>query len=214
MPGEAGSLERGPDLIRIGFAGKAHGVRGGFYVEGAVDPPALAPGLEVTIGERRFLVTARQGTDARPIIALEGVGDRDSAAGLRGMPMYADREALTPLAEGEWYASDLEGMSVAAAGPDGLATLGRVARLVNLPSVDVLEVQRPDAAAAALQIPMVSDAIVGVDLGAGVITVDAGFLGLDAAGSMAESGDRSSGNVSSGSASSGNAESGDRPFGE
>ncbi len=196
MPGETGFLERRPDLVRIGFAGKAHGVRGGFYVDGAVDPPAFAPGLEVKIGERRFRVTARQGTDMRPIIALEGVGDRDCAAELRGMPMYADREALTPLGAGEWYASDLEGMSVAAAGSEGMTTLGRVARLVNLPSVDVLEVEPPDGAVA-LQIPMVSDAIVSVDPGAGVITVDAGFLGLDVTTVLAESGELPSGTASS-----------------
>ncbi|MBI4898027.1 MAG: 16S rRNA processing protein RimM [Actinobacteria bacterium] len=192
MPGEAGSIDPVPDLIRIGFAGKAHGVRGGFYVEGAIDPQALAPGLEVLIGDRRFCVVSRQGADARPIVSLEGVGDRDTATELRGLAIFAERGALTPLAEGEWYASDLEGMSVSTAAASGLASLGRVSRLVNLPSVDVLEVESSDHNAV-IQIPLVSDAIVGVDLESGVITVDAEFLGLDIPADSVEGGDQSSG---------------------
>lgn len=173
MPGEAGS----EDLIRIGYVGKPHGVRGGFYVEGAVDPPALAQGLKVKIDAREYVLTSRAGTDTRPIIAIEGVSDRDAAVALRGETIYAERALLTPLAVGEWYASDLEGMTVISGAEKGGGALGTVAALRNLPSVDVLEVA-PAAGGPAVIVPMVADAIVSIDPKSRTIVVDTGFLAI------------------------------------
>lgn len=160
------------DRILIGVVGKPHGVRGGFYLEGCVDAPALRPGLEVWIADSRHTVVSRGGTDDRPIVSLDEIGDRDQVAGLRGSAIRAARQDLTPLAEGEWFADDLIGLPVAGRGGEAL---GEVTRLVKLPSVDVLEV-RP-AEGADLMIPMVRDAIVSIDLEAG-ITVDGSFLDL------------------------------------
>jgi 16S rRNA processing protein RimM len=58
---------------------------------------------------------------------------------------------------------------------DGDARVGVVKRLVGYPSVDVLEVQRPQAAD--LLVPMVRDAIRSVDLSARRIDVSLEFLG-------------------------------------
>jgi 16S rRNA processing protein RimM len=61
---------------------------------------------------------------------------------------------------------------------DGGAPVGVVRRLVGLPSFEVLEVEREDRAD--LLVPMVRDAIRGVDVAAGVIDVDLAFLGEQA----------------------------------
>jgi 16S rRNA processing protein RimM len=50
-----------------------------------------------------------------------------------------------------------------------------VARLVALPSCEVLEVAREGAAD--LLVPLVRDAVRSVDVGAGVVDVDLAFLG-------------------------------------
>ncbi|MFY9470110.1 MAG: PRC-barrel domain-containing protein, partial [Solirubrobacterales bacterium] len=90
-----------------------------------------------------------------------------------GQVITAERDALTPLATGEWYASDLEGMHVVSV--DG-ATLGIVGKLSNTPSVDVLEIVGEDGAE--LMVPMVGDAIASIDAVARTVTVDTRFLGL------------------------------------
>lgn len=162
------------DLIRIGVIGKPHGVRGGFHVDGAVDPVVVKPGFIMLAGDRELRVASRGGTDARPIVSVEGVDDRDAAAELRGETLFARRDTLTPLGEGEWYASDLEGMTVSDAGGE---RLGTVKRLSNLPSVDVLEVE-PVAGGAALLVPMVADAIVAIDAETRSVKIDTAFLDL------------------------------------
>ncbi|MCW3031403.1 MAG: rRNA processing protein RimM, partial [Solirubrobacterales bacterium] len=59
--------------------------------------------------------------------------------------------------------------------------LGTVARLIALPSCEVLEVPRA-AHAQPLLVPMVKDAIAHVDIAARRIVIDATFLDLDADG--------------------------------
>ena len=82
-----------------------------------------------------------------------------------------DRAEAPVLGEDEWYAEDLEGCLVA----DGDRSLGRVRRLLALPSCDVLEVERGDAPD--LLVPLVRDAVRSVDVAARRIDVDSAFLG-------------------------------------
>jgi len=53
------------DRIQIGVVGKPHGVRGGFYMDGSVDSPALVAGLKLHIGDATFTLASRGGTDKR-----------------------------------------------------------------------------------------------------------------------------------------------------
>lgn len=162
------------DLIRIGVIGKPHGVRGAFVVHGAIDGSAMRPGFVMLADGRELSVVSHAGTDERPIVSVAGVDDRDSAAALRDQTLFARRDALTPLAEGEWYASDLEGMTVRSA--DG-TELGTVERLANLPSADVLEVTAAEGETPLL-VPMIADAIIAIDAESRAVTVDTDFLDL------------------------------------
>lgn len=161
------------DLIRIGTIGKPHGVRGAFVVNGAIDAEAMRPGFEMRAGERLLTMEQRGGTFERPIVKVREIDDRDAAAALRGETLFARRGALTPLEEGEWYASDLEGMEVRGGAGD---LLGVVERLVNMPSVDVLEVR--SAEGETLLVPMLGDAISAIDAETRTVTVDESFLDL------------------------------------
>ena len=136
--------------------GRPHGLDGSFYV----DRP-LEPGTLVTVGDATRAVVARKGTDAKPIVRLEGVDDRAAAEALRGAELrLVDEE---PPGEDEWLVADLVGCRV-----EGVGTVTGV--LEGL-SCDVLEVEGE-------LIPLVADAVRRVDVERKVIEVDREFLGL------------------------------------
>jgi 16S rRNA processing protein RimM len=139
----------------VGRVGRSHGRDGSFYVEGA--DHELAVGTEVSIGPHRAVIDRRGGTDARPLVHVAGL----DASDLRGRPLLVDE----PLEEGEYLAADLVGCEIPG--------VGRIERIVNGPSCDVLEAG-PDGTL----VPFVADAIERVDLDARVVEVDRSFLGL------------------------------------
>lgn len=118
-------------------------------------------------------IVRRAGTDARPIIRLALIEDRSAAEALRGEELLCPREAAPALDDDEWWADDLEGCRVVAAGH----SLGRVNGLVALPSCEALAVWRDQGDE--LLVPLVSDAVLRVDVERGEIEVDLDFLGTD-----------------------------------
>jgi 16S rRNA processing protein RimM len=141
------------------------------------DVRLLAPGATVEVAGRPRRIERRAGTDARPIVRLEGVAGRDAALALRGSALLTARDALPALGEDEYWADDLEGCAVV----DGPRAVGVVRRMLALPSCEVLEVQRGDGARDLL-VPLVRDAVRSVDVGARRIDVDLAFLGEDGGG--------------------------------
>jgi 16S rRNA processing protein RimM len=161
------------DRIQIGVVGKPHGVRGGFYMDGSVDSPALVAGLAMHIADATFSLASRGGTDKRPLLILNEINSKEAIAELRGESVFVARGDLTPLGEGEWFADDLIGLAVVdASGRE----YGRVTRMNNLPSADVLEVAAAEGGQ--LLVPMIRDAILSIDPAGAGVTVDAAFLGL------------------------------------
>jgi 16S rRNA processing protein RimM len=120
--------------------------------------------MTVTVAGRSARIERRAGTAERPLIRLSGVDDRDSAAQLTGERLLADI-AEAPLESDEWLAADLVGCEVSG--------VGKVTRVVEAPSCDLLEVG-PDA----VLIPFISDAIKEIDVPGRRIEVDRDFLGL------------------------------------
>jgi 16S rRNA processing protein RimM len=161
------------DRIQIGVVGKPHGVRGGFYMDGSVDSPALVAGLELFIGDATFTLTSRGGTDKRPLLMLNEINSKEAIAELRGQDVRAARGDLTPLGEGEWFADDLIGLDLVDKSGN---VLGKVTRMNNLPSADVLEVAGADGEQ--FLVPMIRDAILSIEPDGAGVTVDAAFLGL------------------------------------
>ena len=160
--------------LHAGRVGRAHGLDGSFYVT-RPRTRLLAPGTNLAVGGRRLRVERRAGTEQRPIVRLQGVQTRAAAEELRGLDLHVDAAEAPRLQEGEWWAHELEGCLVV----DGELALGTVARLVELPSCEALEV-RPAAGGEPLLVPMVSAAIRGVDVAARRIEIDAAFLDLPA----------------------------------
>ena len=156
-------------MIDAGRVGRPHGLDGSFHVTRAVAEP-LAAASEVEVAGRMVRVERRAGTPDRPILRLEGCSSREDAEALRGATLRVD-EALAPLDAGEYWAHELEGCTV----HDGAEEIGVVRRMIALPSCEALEVDR--AGGGELLVPLVRDAIRGIDRDARRIDVDLGFVG-------------------------------------
>ena len=156
------------EWLAAGRVGRPHGLDGSFHVtrpRGAL----LGLGAVVRVGEEEAEIVRSAGTLARPILRLAGHDGREAAIALRGHDLLVPRSAAPPLGEDEWYAEDLEGCRVV----DGSVEVGRVRRLVPLPSCEALEVEREGGD---LLVPLVRDAVRSVDVDAGVVDIDLAFV--------------------------------------
>lgn len=165
-------MAEGPKYVRAGRITSAHGLDGSVKV---ADPVAalLTKGSVVVVGGTERTIVRRSGTDAKPIIRLSGATSREDADSLRGSDLMVPRSEAAPLGEDEWWASDLVGCEVR----DGGIIVGKVVGVLGLPSCEALEVERAEAGL--LLVPMVGDALLGVDLKARTIDVNLAFLGED-----------------------------------
>jgi 16S rRNA processing protein RimM len=118
-------------------------------------------------------IVRRVGTDERPVIRLAGLETREAAEALHGQPLMVALTDAPPLEPGEWWAHELEGLRVT----DGEREVGTVRRMLELPSVEVLEVERPDGSE--LLVPMVGDAVRELDMEGRRVDVDLRFLDAD-----------------------------------
>jgi 16S rRNA processing protein RimM len=100
------------------------------------------------------------------IARLEGVTDRDQAMAFMGAEIAVWRDQLGATRPGQYYWADLVGLDVQLAGG---RSLGKVSGLMATGANDVLVVKGERERL----IPFINGQVIkGVDLGAGVITVD------------------------------------------
>ena len=153
-------------MLEAGRVGRPHGLDGSFYLTRPSPDIPVAEGAEVQVGGATRRVVRRAGTDAAPILRLDGCSSREDAEALRGTPLLLTEADAPPLEADEFWAHELAGCRVV----DGDREVGEVTRMVALPSCEALEVGDR-------LIPLVHDAIRSIDREARVIDVDLGFLG-------------------------------------
>jgi 16S rRNA processing protein RimM len=158
------------DWLHAGRVGRPHGLDGSFHVT-RPNAQLLRDAARVMIDEHELEVTRRAGTDRSPILRVAGHDDRTAAEALRGKDLLVARTEAPELGPDEWCAEDLAGCQV----HDGEREVGVVRQLLELPSCEVLEVQR--SGGGELLVPLVSDAVREVDLDRRSIDVDLRFLG-------------------------------------
>jgi 16S rRNA processing protein RimM len=147
--------------IQVGRVGKPHGLEGAFVVEEASeDPERFAKGVSLLVGGDPARVVESKRAGGRPVIRL----DRDVE---RGSPIEVERSDLPEPEENEYYAFQLVGLEVEDVGG---STLGRVTEVTSGPANDVLELDT------GLALPLVDACVQEVDLDAGRILVNPGFL--------------------------------------
>ncbi len=151
--------------------GKPHGLDGSFHVT-RPRGELFQLGRVIRVGDVETEIVRCDGTTDRPILRVDVAAGREAIEALRGADIGVRRTDAPPLEDDEYYAEQLEGCAVL----DGSVSVGRVVRLLGMPSCDVLEVAR-DAGGEPLLVPMVRDAIRRVDVARRVIDVNMAFLG-------------------------------------
>jgi 16S rRNA processing protein RimM len=175
-----GSRSRGYDdaaavrgaRVCMGVIGAPHGVRGAVRVKSFTDAPQAIANygeLEDEGGERRFTlrVIGTAKGDGMVIAALSGVADRDRAEALRGLGLYAPRDALPATAEDEFYHADLVGLLAVL--PDD-TPVGRIIAVHDFGAGDMIEIAR-DSGPPAL-VPFTRAAVPAVDIAGGRLVID------------------------------------------
>jgi 16S rRNA processing protein RimM len=102
-----------PDRVLLGVFGRPHGVRGLVRVQSfTADPADIAAygPLADEAGARTFALRVVQRGEM-PVVAVEGVADREAAAQLTGTRLYLARDRLPAPAEDEFYHADLIGLA-------------------------------------------------------------------------------------------------------
>jgi 16S rRNA processing protein RimM len=157
------------EWLLAGRVGRPHGLDGSFYVaEPRVE--LLQPGLRIQVDLEPREILRRAGTDAKPILLLEGCQSREDAETLRGRELRVAVHHAPALGDDEWWIESLEHCRV----HDGERQVGVVRGVRTLPSCDVLEVEREGGGE--LLVPLVRDAVRCVDVDARRIDVDLTFL--------------------------------------
>jgi 16S rRNA processing protein RimM len=126
----------------------------------------LKAGREVVVGGRETRIGGVGGSGDKVRIKLEGVEDREQAAALRNEWILAREGTLPKLPEGEFYRFQLLGLRVA--GTNG-QDLGRIEDVFSTPENDVYVVR---SGGREVLIPAVDDVVLGIDVKAGVVTVE------------------------------------------
>jgi len=131
-------------LIAVGVFGAPQGVRGEVRVKSyTAEPKALGAYGELAdaSGLRRFKIVAlRPLKDDMVVVRLDGIADREAAAELTGVELFARRENMPAPEEDEFYHADLVGLR--ATTTDGVE-IGRVVALRNFGAGDILEILVP-----------------------------------------------------------------------
>ncbi len=152
-------------------------ISGLFGVRGWVKVYSYTEPREAVLDYRRWLLSRKDGWQeatvaegqrhGKTIIArIDGYVDRDQAAALIGTDIAVPRDELPETEKGEFYWSDLEGLTVVHR--DG-TELGKVAHLLETGANDVMVVRGEKERL----VPFVMNKVVlGVDLDEGVIEVD------------------------------------------
>ena len=158
-------------LVAVGIFGAPHGVRGEIRVKSyTADPSALGAYGELTdaSGARRFKIVARRPLkDDMVVVRLDGVGDRDAAAKLTGVELFARRENMPAPEEDEFYHADLVGLR--AETPEG-EDIGHVVGLANYGGGDILEIA-PARGGETLLLPFSKAVAPTIDIAKGKIII-------------------------------------------
>lgn len=95
------------------------------------------------------------------LVRFTGIADRDAAAGLRGLQVYADEAELPPLEDDEYYIHDLIGLTVVTDTGDTVGTIDEVMELPAHPVGIIRRAEQQD-----LMLPLVPAFIANIDFDA------------------------------------------------
>ena len=156
------------DRICVGAIAGAFGVRGEVRLKSfTADPQAIASYGPLTTedGKRSFTLRLTRPVTGGLGARLSGVDTREAAEALKGVTLWAARDALPSLPDDEFYHADLIGLEVVDTGGQ---VLGRVRAIHDHGAGDIIEVHGSHS----LLLPFTRAVVPTVDLAAGRIVVD------------------------------------------
>ncbi|MAM62770.1 ribosome maturation factor RimM [Maritimibacter sp. UBA3975] len=157
--------------ICVGAFAGAFGVHGDVRLKSfCAEPEDIATygPLWTEDGARSFTLSIDRAVKNGFAVQVDGIRTKEDADALKGLRLYADREALPSLPDDEFYHADLIGLSVM---DTGGAERGKVSAVHNHGAGDLLEVSGPGLKTPAL-IPFTLANVPTVDLASGRIVID------------------------------------------
>ncbi|RJT24986.1 16S rRNA processing protein RimM [Chakrabartia godavariana] len=145
----------------------AHGVAGEVRLKLFTDTVDSLKAHKTFNGGALTLKSVRAGTNGA-IARFAEIADRTAAEAARGRELTVPRDALPPLADGEYYHTDLIGLPCVSA--EG-AAIGTCIAVENFGASDVLEIERPDGKT--FMVPMTPAAV--LDCSDARILIEAAF---------------------------------------
>ena len=159
------------DRVIVGALGGAFGVQGEVRLKSfCADPAAIADYVPLFSEDGRafdqVIITGqlKNAFSAR----VSGIVTKEDADALRNTTLYANRSAMPPADDDEYYYADLIGLPVLDAGG---TTLGTVKTVMDHGAGDLLEITLPGSSETVL-LPFTQAAVPTVDLAAGKIIAD------------------------------------------
>ena len=153
-------------------------IAGAHGVAGEVRLKLFGEGIATLAKQKSFnggaltLVKIREDGKGGAIARLAESSTRADAEKLRGTVLTVPRDALPPLAEGEFYHADLLGLPVVT---DAGNAIGTVAAIENFGATDIIEITRDPAPAKGpktFMVPMIPAAVIEWDDKRLVISAD------------------------------------------
>ena len=154
------------DPVVIGVVVAPHGVRGTLRVRALGPGRHLREGTEpVVAGMRRRISAARQ-TSKGFLLDLKGIKSRADAKALGGEELLLDRKELDVPEEGEYYVTDLVGLTAV---DDAGEVVGKVMDTFETAAHEVLVIREDDRQD--LYLPFTHEHVPEVDLRAGHVLI-------------------------------------------
>ncbi len=144
-------------------------IAGAHGVAGEVRLKLFGEGIATVAKQKSFnggaltLVKIREDGKGGAIARLAESKTRADAEKLRGTVLTVPRDALPPLAEGEFYHADLLGLPVVT---DAGNAIGTVAAIENFGATDIIEITRdpvPEKGPKTFMVPMIPAAVIEWD---------------------------------------------------
>lgn len=153
--------------IPIGQIVAPRGLGGELKVAMIAEPEQFLALRRVYLGEglTPFEVEQARLFHGQALLRLRGIADRDAAEAWREAIVYMLRQDATPLAEGEYYYRQIEGLTVLTAEGENL---GQVVEIIATGANDVYVVR---GSSGEILLPAIRQVILRVDLQAGTLLV-------------------------------------------
>jgi 16S rRNA processing protein RimM len=154
--------------------GAAHGIKGEVRLKAFTEDPMAVAGygpLTAPDGRTFEIAAARAAAGSSSpdmlVVRLKGIDDRNVAETLTGLELSVPQERLPPAEEGEYYLSDLIGLS--AVTPSG-TVLGSIVGVPNYGAGDLLEIAPSEGAT--VLVPFTETIVPEVDVAGRRVVID------------------------------------------